>query len=67
VFLLGQPLAAPCLGAALYISPVATARIVAALAPDHLGALSLPQHPASLGRILGVLLMAAAAALVSRS
>jgi bacterial/archaeal transporter family-2 protein len=67
VFLFSQPVVVPRLGVAMYISLVVSAQIAAALALDHFGALSLPQHPASLGRILGALLMVAGVALVARS
>ncbi len=66
VFLLSQPVTAPRLGAGLYIGLVVTAQIIAALALDHFGALGLPQHSASPGRIVGAALMVAGVAFLAR-
>jgi bacterial/archaeal transporter family-2 protein len=66
IYLLSQPLVAPRLGAAAYISLSVAAQIVAAVLLDHFGALGLPQHAASPLRIVGALLMAAGVVMVAR-
>ena len=66
IYLLSQPLVAPRLGAATYISLSVSAQVVAAMLLDHFGALGLPQHAASPWRIFGALLMAAGVVLVAR-
>ncbi len=66
IYLSSQPLVAPRLGAATYMSLAVTGQITAALALDHFGALHLPQHNASPLRILGVLIMAAGVVLIAR-
>ena len=66
IYLLSQPVALPRVGAAIYIGLSVTAQIVTAMLLDHLGALGLPQHTASPGRILGAVLMAVGIALVAR-
>lgn len=66
IYLTSQPLVAPRLGAATYISLSVTAQVAAALALDHFGALQLPQHAASPLRVLGAVLMAAGVVLVAR-
>jgi len=66
IYLLSQPLVAPRLGAATYISLSVSAQVFAAMLLDHFGALGLPQHPASPARILGAALIAAGVALVAR-
>jgi transporter family-2 protein len=66
IFVLSQPVAAPRLGAALYMSLVVTGQVVTAVVLDHFGFLNLPQHSASPGRVLGVALIAAGVSLVAR-
>ncbi len=66
IYLLSQPIALPRIGAAFYVGLSVTAQIVTAVVLDHFGALGLPQHPASPGRIAGAVLMAAGIALVAR-
>ena len=63
--LLSQPLAAPRLGAAIYIGLFVTASSVASVIADHFGWLGFDQHPAGLGRIAGCALMVIGIALVS--
>jgi len=65
VALLSQPLAAPRLGAAIYIGLFVTASSVASVIADHFGLLGFDQHPAGLGRIAGCALMVIGIALVS--
>lgn len=67
IYLSSQPIVAPRLGAATYMSLAVTAQIAAALLLDHFGAFNLPQHAASPLRILGVLVMAAGVILVARN
>jgi bacterial/archaeal transporter family-2 protein len=65
ISLLSQPLAAPRLGAAMFIGLFVTASSVASIVVDHFGWLGFEQHPANLGRIIGGLLMVIGIALVS--
>ena len=67
ISLLSQPLAAPRLGAAMYIGLFVTASSVTSIVVDHFGWLGFEQHPATLGRIAGGLLMVIEIALVSMS
>ena len=66
IYLSSQPLVAPRLGAATYISLAVTAQVACALLLDHFGALGLPQHGASPLRVLGAALMAVGVVLVAR-
>ena len=63
--LLSQPLAAPRLGAAMYIGLFVTASSVASVVVDHFGWLGFEQHQAGIGRIAGCALMVIGIALVS--
>jgi transporter family-2 protein len=66
IYLLSQLIAAPRLGAALYMSLAVTGQVVAAVVlVDHFGLLHLPQHAASPGRVLGVVLIVAGVSLVA--
>jgi bacterial/archaeal transporter family-2 protein len=67
IFVLSQPIVVPRLGAAFFTALAVTAQVTVALAVDHFGALNLPQHAVSPGRIAGVLLMVAGIVLVARS
>jgi transporter family-2 protein len=66
IYLLSQPLVAPRLGAGAYMGLSVTAQLVGALVLDHFALLGLPEHPASLPRIVGALLMGAGVMLVTR-
>jgi transporter family-2 protein len=65
ISLLSQPLAAPRLGAAIYVGLFVTASSVASVIADHFGWLGFDQHAASFGRIAGCAMMVAGIALVS--
>jgi transporter family-2 protein len=65
ISLLSQPLAAPRLGAAMYIGLFVTASSIASIVVDHFGWLGFEQHPANIGRIAGGVLMVLGIALVS--
>ena len=65
VALLSQPIAAPRLGAAMYIGLFVTASTVVSVVMDHFGWLGFPEHAAGAGRILGCALMVVGIALVS--
>lgn len=54
---LSQPVVAPRLGVATYTALLITASICMSIVLDHLGALGLAQHPASLGRVAGGAIM----------
>jgi Putative inner membrane exporter, YdcZ len=58
-------LAAPRLGAAVYVGLFVTASSVASVIADHFGWLGFDQHTASLGRIVGCALMVLGIGLVS--
>jgi transporter family-2 protein len=66
IYLFSQPVVAPRLGAALYISLAVAGQMAMALALDHFGALDLPRHAASPLRLTGALLIAAGVVLVAR-
>jgi bacterial/archaeal transporter family-2 protein len=66
VFLLSQPIAAPRLGAAVYIGITVTASAVASLALDHFGLFGFAQQSASIGRIAGAALMIAGVAMIAK-
>ncbi len=66
VFVLSQPLAAPRLGAAVYIGITVTASLIASIALDHFGLLGFSQHSASIGRIIGAALMIAGVSLIAK-
>jgi bacterial/archaeal transporter family-2 protein len=63
--LLSQPLAAPRLGAAMYIGLFVTASSVASVVVDHFGWLGFDQHSAGIGRLAGCALMVIGIALIS--
>jgi transporter family-2 protein len=65
IALLSQPLAAPQLGAGIYIGLFVTASSVASVIADHFGWLGFDQHTAGLGRVAGCALMVIGIALVS--
>jgi transporter family-2 protein len=65
ILVFSQPIAAPALGAAVYIGIVVTASAIASVAIDHLGLLGFAQHPAGLGRIAGAVLMIAGVYLIA--
>jgi transporter family-2 protein len=66
IFLVSQPLAAPRLGAAVYIGITVTASAIASVLLDHFGLLGFQQHTASLWRITGAALMIAGVSLIAR-
>jgi transporter family-2 protein len=57
VFVSAAAYAAPRLGVATMLSLAIASQLVTALVLDHLGALGIPQHPVSPGRIAGMLLV----------
>jgi bacterial/archaeal transporter family-2 protein len=63
--LLSQPLAAPRLGAAIYVGLFVTASSIASVIADHFGWLGFDQHAAGLGRVAGCALMVTGIVLVS--
>ena len=65
ISLLSQPLAAPRLGAAIYVGLFVTSSSIASVMADHFGWLGFDQRAAGLGRVLGCVLMVAGIALVS--
>lgn len=66
IFLLSQPIVLPRIGAAAFTGLAVTGQVLTAVALDHFGALTLPQHTASPLRLLGAALMIAGVALVAR-
>jgi transporter family-2 protein len=65
VALLSQPIAAPRLGAAIYIGLFITSSSVLSVLFDHFGWLGFPEHPAGIGRVVGCALMVIGISLVS--
>ena len=65
ISLLSQPLAAPRLGAAIYVGLFVTASSIASVLADHFGWLGFEEHAAGLGRIFGCALMVTGIALIS--
>jgi len=65
IYVISQPIAAPRLGAALFMSLAVTGQVLTAVLLDHFALLQLPQHNASPGRLLGVLLIAVGVWLVA--
>jgi bacterial/archaeal transporter family-2 protein len=65
VFLFSQPVAAPRLGAAVYIGITVTASVIASVALDHFGLLGFPLHPANIGRLIGAALMIVGVSLIA--
>ena len=63
--LLSQPIAAPRLGAAIYVGLFVTASSVVSVLFDHFGWLGFAEHAAGPGRIAGCALMVIGIALVS--
>lgn len=60
-------IAAPRLGATLLIGGLVAGQLVASLLIDHFGLLGYPVKPATLGKLVGVALLAAGIALIHRS
>ncbi len=65
IFVFSQPIAAPRLGAAVYMGITVTASLMASVAIDHMGLLGFAQHSASAGRIAGTALMIAGVYLIA--
>jgi bacterial/archaeal transporter family-2 protein len=65
IALLSQPLAAPKLGAGIYIGLFVTASTILSVVFDHFGWMGFDEHPAGIGRIVGCLLMILGISLVS--
>ena len=63
--LLSQPIAAPRLGAAIYIGLFVSASSIASVVVDHFGVLGFPEHGAGPGRIIGCALMVIGIGLIS--
>jgi transporter family-2 protein len=66
IFLVSQPLAAPRLGAAVYIGITVTASAIASIMLDHFGLLGFHQHSASIGRLIGAALMIAGVSIITK-
>jgi transporter family-2 protein len=66
VFLVSQPLAAPRLGAAVYIGITVTASAIASIILDHFGLLGFHQHSASIWRLIGAALMIAGVSIIAK-
>ena len=65
LYVMGTLFFAQRLGAGAFTGITVTAGIVASLVVDHFGLVGFEQHTASLGRILGGLLMVAGVALIA--
>lgn len=63
-YVLGSIVSAPKLGAVTLIALVLAGQAAASLLVDHFGWVGFPEHPISLGRIVGMALLAGGVALV---
>jgi transporter family-2 protein len=63
-YVLGSVVAAPKLGAATLVALILAGQAVSSLLVDHFGWVGFEQQPITLGRVAGVLLLAAGVALV---
>ena len=66
VFVVSAAWGVPRYGAALVITLMVAGQLLAGLALDHFGALGVPRHPMSLGRIGGVALVLIGVVMVRR-
>jgi len=66
VFVAAAAWGVPQLGVAMVITLLVAGQLAMSLAIDHFGALGVPQHPVSPGRILGVLMVIGGVVLVRR-
>lgn len=57
---------APKLGAATFFALLVTGQMIASIAFDHFGLFGIPQRPADLSRLLGVLLLIGGVVLIRR-
>jgi bacterial/archaeal transporter family-2 protein len=63
-YVVGSVVAAPRLGAATLVALILAGQAVSSLFVDHFGWVGFDEQPVSLGRIAGVLLLAAGVVLV---
>lgn len=63
--IIAQPIAAPRLGAAVFMGILVTSSVCASIALDHFGLAGFKEHAASWGRIGGAVLMVAGVWLVA--
>lgn len=63
-YVAGAIVTAPRLGAVLFLAVLLAGQSLSSLVVDHFGWVGFEEHPISLGRIVGVLLLAAGVALV---
>ena len=63
-YVLGSVVAAPKLGAVTLVAVILAGQTVASLLVDHFGWVGFDEQPISLGRVLGIALVAAGVALV---
>jgi transporter family-2 protein len=66
VFVIAATWGVPRLGVALTITLMVAGQLLVGLILDHLGAFGMPQHPISLGRAAGVVLVLAGVLMVRR-
>jgi bacterial/archaeal transporter family-2 protein len=65
LLILAQLYASPAIGAASFLGIIVTVGVCASIVLDHFGLIGFPEHPASLWRILGAVLMVAGVGLVA--
>ena len=63
-YVAGAIVTAPRLGAVLFLAVLLAGQSLSSLVVDHFGWIGFEEHPISLGRIVGILLLAAGVALV---
>lgn len=66
ILVFSQPVAAPRLGAAVFIGIIVTASAISSMVIDHFGILGFAQHPIGIGRAIGAALMVAGVYLIAR-
>lgn len=65
LLILAQLYASPSIGAASFLGIIVTVGVACSIALDHYGLVGFPEHPASVWRVLGAVLMIAGVALVA--
>jgi transporter family-2 protein len=66
VYIVAAVVLAPRLGAATMIASVVAGQMLASVVLDHFGWIGFPEHPASAGRLLGMLLIVLGVILIRR-
>jgi transporter family-2 protein len=65
-YIVSQVAVTPRIGAAVFLALVVAGQMITALGLEHVGALGLPRHPMTPGRLLGAALLVVGAVLLRR-